>query len=270
MKTFPFPSRMLRVVLMVLGAASQGVLAQDAGSPEAQQGSTARPDNEEFQRHTYGTADTIIQQIPAAAFHPLYGGTMSFYLSYNSYMRGDPNSGDFVAPLNLPNGALVNFLDLYFHDTDPGPTPALNDVYATLWETAGTNPPSITEVATVSSSGSSGFGYSFKLINPPLQIDNSKRYHIQVYSAIGEPFNPIDKSFGGANVWYRLQMSPAPATATFGDVPTNHLYFRAIEALAAAGVTGGCGSGNFCPNQYVTRGEIAAFFARALGLHWPL
>jgi hypothetical protein len=261
---------MLRVGLLVLGAASQGVLAQDAGSPEAQQGSIARPDNEEFQQRTYGTADTIILQIPSAAFHPLYGDAMSFYLSYNSYMRGD-NSGDFVAPLNLPNGALVNFLDLYYHDTDPGPTPALNDVYAKLWETGGdASLPSITEVATVSSSGSGGFGYSFKLINPPLQIDNRKRYHIQVYAAIGSALSSIDKSFGGVNVWYRLQMSPAPATATFGDVPTNFLYFRAIEALAASGITGGCGGGNFCPNQNVTRGEMAAFLARALGLHWPL
>jgi hypothetical protein len=55
---------------------------------------------------------------------------------------------------------------------------------------------------------------------------------------------------------------------TFGDVPTNYAYFRAIEALAASGITGGCGSGNFCPNQNVTRGEMAAFLARALGLHF--
>jgi hypothetical protein len=65
-------------------------------------------------------------------------------------------------------------------------------------------------------------------------------------------------------------VSAAPAVATFGDVPTNFLYFRAIEALAASGITGGCGNGNFCPNQYVTRGEMSAFLALALGLRWPL
>jgi len=52
-------------------------------------------------------------------------------------------------------------------------------------------------------------------------------------------------------------------------VPKNHPYFRAIEALASSGITGGCGAGNFCPNQNVTRGEMAAFLARALGLHFP-
>jgi S-layer family protein len=52
------------------------------------------------------------------------------------------------------------------------------------------------------------------------------------------------------------------------DVPTSHLYLRAIEALAASGITGGCGDGNFCPSQAVTRGELAKFLAVALGLHW--
>ena len=69
-------------------------------------------------------------------------------------------------------------------------------------------------------------------------------------------------------IFYRLQMSPAPSTPTFSDVPTNHPFFRAIEALAASGITGGCGGGNFCPNQAVTRGELAKFLSSALGLYW--
>ena len=51
-------------------------------------------------------------------------------------------------------------------------------------------------------------------------------------------------------------------------MPTSYIYFRAIEALAASGITGGCGNGNFCPSQPVTRGEIAKFLANALGLYW--
>ena len=63
-------------------------------------------------------------------------------------------------------------------------------------------------------------------------------------------------------------MSPAPGTPTFSDVPTTHLFYQAIEALAAAGITGGCGGGKFCPSDPITRGQMAAFLARALGLHW--
>jgi len=58
-------------------------------------------------------------------------------------------------------------------------------------------------------------------------------------------------------------------TPTFADVPATNLYFRAIEALAASGITSGCGGGNFCPDQPVSRGELAKFLANALGLHWP-
>jgi hypothetical protein len=57
--------------------------------------------------------------------------------------------------------------------------------------------------------------------------------------------------------------------SSFGDVPPSHPFFRFIEAFAAAGITSGCGGGNFCPERNVTRGEMAVFLARALGLHFP-
>jgi hypothetical protein len=75
--------------------------------------------------------------------------------------------------------------------------------------------------------------------------------------------------FAAARVYYRVQVSPAPATATFGDVPTSSPFFRFVEALAASGITGGCGGGNFCPGSPITRGQMAVFLAAALGLHWP-
>ena len=66
---------------------------------------------------------------------------------------------------------------------------------------------------------------------------------------------------------WNQQITPAPASATFGDVPTSHPYFQFIEALAASGITTGCGTGaNFCPGDPVTRGQMAVFLARALGL----
>ena len=70
-------------------------------------------------------------------------------------------------------------------------------------------------------------------------------------------------------VRYRLQVSPAPATATFGDVPAASSIHRFVEALAAAGITGGCGGGNYCPDAALTRGQMAVFLATALGLHFP-
>jgi len=52
-------------------------------------------------------------------------------------------------------------------------------------------------------------------------------------------------------------------------VPTSSPQFQFIEALYASGVTAGCGSGNYCPDAPLTRGQMAVFLAKALGLQWP-
>jgi hypothetical protein len=64
--------------------------------------------------------------------------------------------------------------------------------------------------------------------------------------------------------------NPPPATGTrFADVPASYWAARWIEQLAADGVTGGCGGGNFCPDLAVTRGEMAVFLATAFHLPLP-
>jgi hypothetical protein len=51
----------------------------------------------------------------------------------------------------------------------------------------------------------------------------------------------------------------------FLDVPSNDLFYTDIGKLAARGVTLGCGSGNYCPNDSVLREQMAAFILRAKG-----
>jgi hypothetical protein len=65
-----------------------------------------------------------------------------------------------------------------------------------------------------------------------------------------------------------LQVSPAPLIPSFNDVPTNHPFFQFIEALKASGITGGCQAAPplYCPDSSVTRGQMAVFLAKALGL----
>ncbi|HET6899909.1 MAG TPA: S-layer homology domain-containing protein [Vicinamibacteria bacterium] len=98
-------------------------------------------------------------------------------------------------------------------------------------------------------------------------IDNANNVYFLDVQMVG----PVTTTrFTSVRVFYQLQVSPAPATATFpNDVPTGHPFFRFVEALAAAGITGGCSSGSYCPNSPVTRGEMAVFLATALGLHFP-
>jgi hypothetical protein len=58
---------------------------------------------------------------------------------------------------------------------------------------------------------------------------------------------------------------PAAGFDYFDD-DAGSMHQPAINALAAAGVTGGCGPRQFCPTQHVSREEMASFLARALGL----
>jgi hypothetical protein len=66
-------------------------------------------------------------------------------------------------------------------------------------------------------------------------------------------------------------LAPLPAGAvigTFSDDDGN-IHESAIEAVAAEGITRGCNppaNDRFCPEDNVTRGQMAAFLVRALGL----
>ncbi len=53
------------------------------------------------------------------------------------------------------------------------------------------------------------------------------------------------------------------SNSSFADVPANHWAAAWISQLAAEGITGGCGGGNFCPQAPVTRDQMAVFLLRA-------
>ncbi len=54
-------------------------------------------------------------------------------------------------------------------------------------------------------------------------------------------------------------------SASFYDVPSTHWAWRFIERLYKAGITAGCGNGNYCPEDPVTRAQMAVFLLR--GIH---
>jgi len=62
---------------------------------------------------------------------------------------------------------------------------------------------------------------------------------------------------------YGATYTPSAATGmVFSDVPLGHWAGAWIEALAAEGITGGCGDGKYCPNLPVTRDQMAVFLLR--------
>jgi hypothetical protein len=168
------------------------------------------------------------------------------------------------AEVHLPSGADVAFMRIWANDTD-----ASNNLQVYLFEachpTFSGGPTVYTTLGTGSTSGSSG-NQSILSSVTNFTVDNlachyTARTH---WDTAGSTLTLQKVRFQ----WSR-QVSPAPPTATFGDVPTGHSQFRFVEALVASGITGGCGGGNYCPNSPVTRGQMAVFLSSALGLSWP-
>jgi parallel beta-helix repeat protein len=62
---------------------------------------------------------------------------------------------------------------------------------------------------------------------------------------------------------FSLETSSSPDA--FTDI-TSSPHRSAINAIAAAGISNGCGDGRFCPSSLVTRAEMASFLVRAAGL----
>lgn len=66
---------------------------------------------------------------------------------------------------------------------------------------------------------------------------------------------------------YGNNYTPPDSTGTmFGDVPVDYWAASWIEQLSAEGITSGCGNGNYCPNTYVTRAQMAVFLVKAFNL----
>lgn len=66
-----------------------------------------------------------------------------------------------------------------------------------------------------------------------------------------------------AKVWTRIRELNATSGPNFADVPTTHPFYTFVETIYRNGLTAGCGAGNFCPSNSVTRGQMAVFLVRA-------
>lgn len=85
--------------------------------------------------------------------------------------------------------------------------------------------------------------------------------------------SPTEFTAAGSNVYFaandgttgfELWALPGPALlSTFADVPASLWSWRYVEALAASGLTGGCGQDNYCPDLLLKRAEAAVFLVKA-------
>ncbi len=174
--------------------------------------------------------------------------------------QSNPSGSPWVhIPIHVPAGAVVTHIESNYCDTGAA------DISGFLLINQKNGSQTSTEF--LSSSGTPGCVVETATLLTPITIDNDgNQYWIELFMG-----NVTDQSivFASLRVGYHLQVSPAPGMATFSDVPTSYWAFQYIEALAASGITVGCGPGIYCPEDPVTRAQMAVFFAKALGLHFP-
>jgi S-layer family protein len=263
------------IALAVVGTAS-GFSQTSASAPVG--ASSQRPAPRKFQGpSTYGTTAVSYIQVPQSAFLPYDSSraytTTNFGVNPGGATRYATGSAtDFNAPLmNLPAGALIVFLELEYCDTDAGTNYVLGTFVVcdylgnncVKYPTSGTSAPGYLTSQDGSRGGCSTVGIDMSTFG--ITVNNfNNHYLLDIITNATDGTN----SFAGMIVGYILQVSPAPAVATFLDVPTTHPQFQFIEALVASGITAGCGGGNYCPTANLTRGQMAVFLAKALGLQF--
>ncbi len=223
--------------------------------PDAQAETAGQPD-------AYGTTATTVVKIHAPAFRSQDSSDVmvAFWNTGITYRQSGDPIHMLHAPVQLPAGALVTQVGFDGYDVDP----TLNINWGVYWVSI-SNADDTGYFAWYTSSQSGGSFSATATLSVPYTVDAGNYY----FALLELPENGQDVRIKGMRIVYKLQISPAPASATFSDVPTNYWAFRHIEALAASGITSGCAAGLFCPETYVKRSEMAVFLAKALGLHWP-
>ena len=207
---------------------------------------------------SFGTTDRIQYHIAFDEFFPEDSSMGYKYFESGSFRgRGPLTPGGLTAPIHLPSGARLVSVELDSCDPEAAAhiQMRLNDC-----DYLGGDCHTLDIINT----DGSGCGFVVHDISAtPYTVNNNVR---QLGLTV-EMFTT--QRILGAYIGYTLQVSPAPAVATFTDVPTNSPQFKFVEALVAAGITAGCGGGNYCPDNPITRGQMAVFLAAALGLHFP-
>jgi len=177
-----------------------------------------------------------------------------------------PGGGVFLAGATIPAGAVIDWIGLGTCD-EPGGKWAV-----TLVERPDDGNVSDLIIQMLSSEHGPDAPCTTDYNATPLDflVTSNVRRTIQVFvTQLDSAATDGSERFSSVEIWWHRTVSPAPAAATFNDVPTGHPFFQYIEALAASQITGGCGNGNYCPDAPLTRGQMAVFLSKALGLHFP-
>jgi hypothetical protein len=237
----------LSLLVLVGGVLTSSTLAQAPGGPPAE---------------TFGPTTATAHTVSAQDFIVFTGIDATNGTSVNRYCFASPPCR-WLTGLHLPAGALLTRIELDGCDAITNG----EHQYRLLRQSA----PGATSVVDLIGFPATGIAAqpgcarsSTNLPTPETIDNNNFTYVVEVIATEAD----VTLDFTAVRAFYTLQVSPAPGSATFGDVPTSHPFFQFVQALVASGITAGCGGGNYCPDQAVTRGQMAVFLSKALGLHF--
>ena len=213
------------------------------------------------QAPSFGTDDVATYVVSAWDMQPT-DSDVEWNIDPSNGHRYQTSSGGFIGVAHLPQGAEIVSMTLEACDTAQ-----LGAVEASLTRTTFAGVNTLLAEAATSVAGTPGCVYVDADLATPVTVENNAYRYLVMTSQFG--FIGDTLTIGAVRIRYRLQVSPPPPAATFGDVPTSDPAFQFVEALVASGITVGCGGGNYCPDAPLTRRQMAVFLAKGLGLHWP-
>jgi hypothetical protein len=255
----PLRSRSVLLALLASFVVSGIAQAEHRRSGKVVPSSASRPE-------TFGIVDytvTSLSDLSFTAFDTSFDYAADA-LDYFRYVTTAGGNGSFVVGAEIPAGAVIDYIGLGACDTAGGGFTVL--VYE-LDDTG--NFAAITQFDSSAHPVAFPCGTDYNATALGYQIQYNAEHTIQIQ--VGQNASAATDGsarFSNVEIWWHRSVSPAPAVATFNDVPTGHPFFQFVEALAASGITGGCGNGNYCPDAPLTRGQMAVFLSKALGLHF--
>jgi parallel beta-helix repeat protein len=213
--------------------------------------------------------------ISMTASDPL-GNTSEFSQNviYDSTPRSGPPAGGVTVSLtgtHFVNGATVTFGGV------SGTSPTVNDETDMTAVAPALPPATVNDITVTNTDGTAGTLKKAWIVDF-LDVPPAQQFYAFVTTLVS---NAITVGVGGGNYGVdqptlRQQMAvfllkgrhgicyvPPACTGTFPDVPCPSTFANWIEALAAEGITGGCGGGNYCPQNPVRRDQMAVFLLKA-------
>lgn len=254
------PTRLGLGLLLILGFLAAPVAAHGQGTD--QDPGERTPDRPGLATRTFGTP-LVSHTLQAFAFAAFDAAANNVVAANGMGSRFCTASCTFEAALHLPAGALVQAIELAACDTNPAASVTASLIRIPAPEGSA----AVLASRTTGAPNIPGCTFFQQFLATAHTVDNHNNTYIIQVAITG---NASTTRFQAVRIFYTLQVSPAPAVATFNDVPTGHAFFRFIEALVAAGITTGCDTSPplYCPDNPVTRGQMAAFISRALGLQF--